>query len=48
MALQTKEVRTEGFDDFEYGGSGRLGVNEIIPLISQACVEPTPVTNRQT
>lgn len=47
MALQKKEVLNEVFDDFEPGGSGWLGVNEIIPLVCQACLRPRPNCHQQ-
>lgn len=31
-------LRTAVFDDFAPGGSAGLGVNEMIPLVSQACL----------
>lgn len=47
MTLQPKEVKTEVFDDFAPREPGELGVNEIIPLISQDRLGPKPVTDRK-
>lgn len=39
--------QTEVFDDFAPKGSGELGLNEIIPLVSQACLGPRPSCRHQ-